>query len=427
MNISVVGLGKLGLCSATVFASKGHHVIGVDNNVSLLSKLNKKECPIVETGLKELLDSVWKDLIIVDDISIAVSETDITLIIVPTPSEKDGSFSNSLVLSVLKEVGLALQAKGRFHIVAVVSTVMPGSSEEIFKPLLEELSGKVCGRDFGLVYNPEFIALGEVIKGFLSPDMVLVGSSDNRSSGIMGRLYSSVCENVPNYVFTSLLNAEIIKLALNCCVTTKISFANELSAVCERVPGANIDEVTQALGFDTRVGRKYLKSGLGFGGPCFPRDNRAFIAFSNVYGYNPKISRATIEVNKEVVPRLIKKISELFPQHSTISLFGLSYKSNTKITEESQALEISKELLKMGYKIRIYDSSSTDLFFSTPEMCVESSDGIIILVDCPEFSNLNWLEIDKKMKKGSVLLDCWNRISGYKQFENIQRVRFGNG
>ncbi|MDR2799705.1 MAG: GDP-mannose dehydrogenase, partial [Desulfovibrio sp.] len=172
MNLSVIGLGKLGLCSAACFAAGGHAVIGLDGNASLLADLRQGRYPIRETGLEELLRTAGPALRYTDDYACAVAGSEITLIIVPTPSRADGAFSNEYVLRALEQVAPALAAKESFHVVDIVSTVMPGSCEREFIPLLERLSGKVCGRDFGLVYNPEFIALGSVIRDFLHPDLV---------------------------------------------------------------------------------------------------------------------------------------------------------------------------------------------------------------------------------------------------------------
>jgi len=184
MDISVVGLGKLGLCTATCFASNGHNVIGVEKNLNFVEQLQNRKCPIKETGLEELLQKSWDNLTITADIEKAVMNSDITLIIVPTPSKPDGRFTNEYLEAVLKTIGPILKKKDKFHVVDIVSTVMPGSCDKVFKPLLEESSGKVCGKDFGLVYNPEFIALGSVIHDFLNPDMVVIGASDNNSANL---------------------------------------------------------------------------------------------------------------------------------------------------------------------------------------------------------------------------------------------------
>ena len=237
LTVSSVGLGKLGLCSAACFAGKGHRVIGVDSDATHVDALNAGSCPIDEPGLAELLDRCRGNMEFTTDYGHAVRNSDITMITVPTPSNPDGRFSNACVEAVLERIALALRAKTAFHVIGVVSTVMPGTCERVFAPLLESRTGKKCGRDFGLLYNPEFVALGSVIHDFLHPDLLLIGASDDRSAQTARDLYSSVVESNPYHAAMNLTNAEITKLSLNCYVTMKISFANELAAICEKIPG----------------------------------------------------------------------------------------------------------------------------------------------------------------------------------------------
>jgi UDPglucose 6-dehydrogenase len=246
MRLSIFGLGKLGLCTAACFAARGHTVMGFDLNPDLMAALQARQNPLRETGLDELLSQAWPHLTVTDDIAALVTGSEVSLIIVPTPSQPDGRFSNRLVEEVLEALGPVLKKKPDFHVVDVVSTVMPGSSEGVFKPLLERLTGKKCGRDFGLVYNPEFIALGSVLHNFLNPDLVLIGASDDRSRDLVRELYLDACDNSPHIAAMSLINAEIAKLSLNAYITLKISFANELAGLCERLPGADVDVITGA-------------------------------------------------------------------------------------------------------------------------------------------------------------------------------------
>ncbi len=342
MNISVIGLGKLGLCTAACFASAGHTVYGYDLNDHFRAELKSRRNPIDETGLTKLLESAWSNLQIVDTYDAAVQASNITLIIVPTPSLPDGRFTNEYLVKVLEGLSPALKAKEGFHIVDVVSTVMPGSCDDLFKPLLEQATGKRCGIDFGLVYNPEFIALGSVIRNFLNPDMVLIGASDERSGAMVRDLYASTCKTRPTMAVMSLVNAEITKISLNCYVTMKISYANGLAAICEQVPGADVDVITAAIGADTRVGAKCLKGGLGFGGPCFPRDNIAFQAFAEEFGANAVLGKAVVNVNNSIPERLFQKIAVKCPAPAKVALLGLSYKAETHIIEESHSVMLAK-------------------------------------------------------------------------------------
>jgi UDPglucose 6-dehydrogenase len=436
MNISVVGLGKLGLCTAACFASKGHRVTGVEKNADFVDKLQSRCCPIDETGLEVLLEKCWDNLTVTSDMSVAIRESDITLIIVPTPSKSDGRFTNEYVEAVLKSIGPKLKDKDSFHVVDVVSTVMPGSCEQQFRPLLEELSGKVCGEDFGLVYNPEFIALGSVVRDFLNPDMVLVGASDERSAAIIKELYASTCESSPEIACMSLVNAEITKLSLNCFVTMKISYANELASICEKVPGADVDVVTNAIGADSRVGKKYLKGGLGFGGPCFPRDNLAFQVFAEDAGTQAKLGPQVVSVNRSVVDRLYSIVSKRFNKGSKVSVLGLSYKPGTHIIEESQSIMLIEELLEGGYEVSTYDpramGSCRDVFgdkinyADDAVSCLEDADVIVLMTNWPEFEQLDIEQIDKSSNDGALLIDSW-RVMKDSEINKIEYVGLGMG
>ncbi len=428
MNVSLVGLGKLGLCSAACFASKGHHVIGVDSNEGHIDALNDGQCPIDETGLATLLEMGRSHLEFTADCERAVRSTDITLIIVPTPSDAEGRFSNACIEAVLERIGPALKAKKTFHIVGVVSTVMPTTCERVFKPKLEALTGKTCGQDFGLVYNPEFIALGSVIHDFLHPDMLLIGATDDRSLEAVSALYAATVENSPHYALMDLTNAEITKLSLNCYVTMKISFANELAAVCESISGADVDVVTSAIGTDSRVGRRYLKGGLGFGGPCFPRDNLAFQRCAEDADTQVHLSPRVVNVNGEVVNRLFTMISEHAPAGSTVALLGLSYKPGTHIVDESQSVMLAAELLEAGYVVRMHDPKALDTtsemlqgrgtYCDDPYEAVSEASVVVALTNWPEYERLTVDKLEECAGPSPLLVDCWRIYKGasFKKF-----------
>ncbi|CAN2039965.1 UDP-glucose 6-dehydrogenase [Candidatus Magnetomoraceae bacterium gMMP-15] len=436
MNISVIGLGKLGLCTAACFASKGHQVIGVDNNHYILESLDSKKCPINENGLEELLQKAWHYLTITDSVEYAVLNSEITLIIVPTPGQPDGKFTNQYVENVLKDIAPALQKKHSFHIVDVVSTVMPGSCDKIFKPLIEELSCKVCGKDFGLVYNPEFIALGSVIKDFLNPDLVLIGASDEPSAEIVKNLYFTMCDNSPDVAVMSLINAEITKLSLNCFVTMKISFANELASICEKISGANIDTITNALGLDTRIGAKYLKGGLGFGGTCFPRDNLAFQAFASDAGMKAKLGAAVVAINNSVINRLLNIICKNTNAGEKVALFGLSYKPGTHIVEESQSIMLARKLIEKNYTVSVHDpkalKNAKDLLGETvsyhddPYICAKDTSAIVLLTNWLIYNQIDWKQICKSAKNDAIVLDSWRILKNIK-LDKLRVISLGIG
>jgi UDPglucose 6-dehydrogenase len=427
IKISVIGLGKLGLCTAACIGSKGYEVVGVDNDVSLLESLKKHLCPIQENGLAELLESSFKRLSFTQDYQTGVLGTDVTLIIVPTPSGPDGAFVNDCVTAVLREISPALARKKDFHVVDVVSTVMPGSSQKEFIPLLEKTTGKKCGVDFGFAYNPEFIALGSVIRDFLNPDLVLIGASDEKTGEIMRHLYAGLADSQPQISVMSLIDAEITKLALNCYVTMKISYANELSRLCEAIEGADIDAVTSALGADSRIGRRCLKGGLGFAGPCFPRDNTAFQTLASRYGVNLFLPPQVVKANDFVVEHLFEKITARVEPASTIALLGFAYKPGTHITERSQSLILMERLLDAGYRVAAHDPAAIEpalrhadrvTLYRNPIEAITSAAGTVLLTDWPEYAKIDWDALDKKLKEPIYLFDCW-RTAKHFSFSKI--------
>lgn len=437
MKVSVIGLGKLGLCSAACIAVSKINVVGVDLNSSTLDSLNQKKCPIDEPDLPELLDQSWSHLKFTQSTVEAVLQTDLTLIIVPTPSGDNHEFINDYILSSLKEIAQAIKEKDDFHVVDVVSTVMPGTCNEVFLPFLEKETGKTCGQDFGLVYNPEFVALGSVIKNFLNPDMVLIGASDKKSSKIVENLYRLTTLNNPKYHHMSLVNAEITKLSLNCYVTMKISFANELASICEKVPGSNVDDITNALGADKRISSKYLSGGLGFGGPCFPRDNLAFQAFAKKYGLNAVLGTGVVSINNSIVQRLVHLIQSKAAKGSKVSILGLSYKPDTVVIEESQSMMLANELSKGKYDVHVHDPKAIEAAkkvlkdtVSYHEDVYESMQGsqvIVYMTTWNEYQNLDWKRISNQADNAVILIDCWRELKEQIQNVNIVYIPLGVG
>lgn len=410
-TLSVIGLGKLGLCTATCLAKAGFPVIGMDIRSDYVDLLRSGKIPFYEPGLEELLAQTRERLIFTDSMEESLLNSSASFIIVPTPSQKDGSFSNEYLVKVLEEIGPLLARKETFHVVNIVSTVMPGSCKQVFIPLLEKSSGKTAGIDFGVAYNPEFIAIGSVIDNFLNPDLVLIGATDSKTSDTLQEIYTETCANSPYIAQTGLINAEITKLSINCYCTMKISFANNLSAVCDNIAGTDAGDICEILGHDTRIGPKYIKPGLGFGGPCFPRDNEAFVHFIKTAEGFSGLQEAVVEINNSQPERFAKKIAmtaEKFgPQ---IALLGLTYKPNTYLTERSQALGIASYLAEHhpDLDLRVYDPLAIEhgpwRQMKTMEECVTGANVAAILTPWPEFTSARWHPL---LDKSSLVLDFW--------------------
>ena len=416
MKLSIIGLGKLGAPMAAVMAHKGHVVVGVDVNAAYVAAIQQGRAPLKETGLEEMIQANRERLSATMDCEEAVLATDVTFIIVPTPSDPDGTFSLRNVMIAAEKIGAALRKKESWHLVVLSSTVMPGATGGKLLPALEAYSGKKCGEGFGLCYNPEFIALGSVIRDMLNPDMILIGESDERSGEILEKFYTGVCDSNPHIRRMNHVNAELTKISVNTFVTTKISYANMLAQVCETLPGADVDVVTSAIGCDSRIGQKYLKGALGYGGPCFPRDNLAFSALARGNGVPPILAEATHQLNQSQAPRLAKWILARLPEGGTVGVMGLSYKPNTEVIEESQGLALAKHLLSIGVPVVVYDPAAMEnsqpqlagkvTFAASAADCARQADVLAITTPWAEFREIS----PKDFKPHGTVLDCWRML-----------------
>jgi UDPglucose 6-dehydrogenase len=429
-RISVVGLGKLGLCLAAVLAHRGFSVIGVDVDEGKVESVNRGVSPIFEPGLGRLIRSNRHSLRATADLEMAIRQTDATFIVVPTPSNRAGEFSLKFVKRVLKRMGKALSSKVGYHLIVLTSTVMPGSLDEVVRPTLEKESGKQCGKDFGICYNPEFIALGDVVDGLLNPDFVLIGESDRVAGDLLAEFQGQVRLNSAPVERMSFQNAEVTKIAVNSFVTMKMSFANTLAEICELLPEGDVDKVTKAIGRDKRIGPHYLKGAIGYGGPCFPRDNLAFGRFAGKLGVNAELARATDKVNRRQVRRIVELVeSNCTSASGRVGILGITYKPNTDVVEGSQPLEIANALARKGYDVHVYDPAvrpdelrglSNVHLEPDAEMCIRKSDLCVIATPWERFS-----KIERSNFSNRVVLDCWRILDGGKNHNRFQYLPLG--
>lgn len=355
MNVSIIGLGKLGSCMAAVYASKGHDIFGFDINQLHVAAIAQGKPPVEETDLEVYLSQGKNRLHATASVQEAITKSSITFIIVPTPSEPSGVFSVEYVQTACREIGEALKTKDAYHLVVLTSTLLPGDCEGKIIPILEQTSGKICGRDFGFCYSPLFIAIGSVIHNLLHPDFFLIGERDARSGETLEAFYQTVSDNAAPVKRMSIPSAELTKISVNSYITMKITFANMLGEVAEKIPGVNIDDVTNALGSDKRIGGAYLKSGLGYGGPCFPRDNRAFARMALARGVDVPFAHKTDAYNTSIIQRWVDKIKSVASANDVIAIVGTSYKPGTAFAEESQSIGIARALVADGCMVHVYN------------------------------------------------------------------------
>jgi UDPglucose 6-dehydrogenase len=437
MNVSVIGLGKLGASMAATFAAKGLRVRGVDRSPRIVDLVNRGVPPVREAQLAEMMARAEGRLTADDDIEMAVRESDVSFIVVATPSEPSGGFSLCDVEPVCAAIGRGLARRNAYHVVCLTSTVMPGSTGTAVRDILERESGKRCGTDFGLCYSPEFIALGTVIRDFLNPDMLLIGESDRHAGDVLEAIYRRVCENEPVTARMSFIEAEITKLAVNAFITTKISFANLLARISERSTGANVDVITAALGLDRRIGARYLTGAVSYGGPCFPRDTIAMSALARDLGIPTDLPQAVDRFNTSQIAWLADQVVRR--TSGRVGILGLTYKPGTDVLDHSVGLLLSRELAQRGYSVSAYDPGVADpepgvlpvgvSLTATARECVIGSDLVVLATPWPEFASLDAIAVADWARTTSprVVIDCWRVLNHLRATPGVEYVGIGLG
>ena len=360
-KISVIGAGYVGLCTAVGFASKGYNVIACDVDEEKIAKINQGIPPFHEPGLQEKLsESIQKGTLkgLVNQTEKVIEETDLTFVAVGTPSKPDGSIDLKYIESAAHNIGKALKQKISYHVTIIKSTVVPGTTQNTVKPILEKESKKDAGDDFGLCMNPEFLRQGSAFQDTVNADRVVIGSFDKRSGDTLEDLYKDFySEHVPPIIRTSLSTAELIKYASNSMLATKISFINTIANICEKIPGADVKVVATAMGLDKRIGPLFLDAGLGYGGSCFPKDVKALIACSKSLGYNPELLDSVEQVNKTQPLKAVEFCREQLGslKDKKIAILGLAFKPDTDDMREARVIPIINQLLKEGANVIAYD------------------------------------------------------------------------
>jgi UDPglucose 6-dehydrogenase len=403
MRLSIIGTGYVGLVTGACFAKLGHRVICVDIDPEKVQKINNSIPPIYEQGLDNLLSTYKENLTATTDYQTALKTTDVTFLCVGTPSMKNGSIDISYLKEATKQIATTLKNKQSWHLVVVKSTVLPGTTQNVILPILEQHSGKKVGTDIGLAMNPEFLKEGVAIQDFLQPDRIVIGFYDEKSRTTLQELYKNFACPI---VETSLSAAEMIKYASNAFLATKISFINEIGNLCKKL-GIDTYEVATGMGLDSRIGRPFLDSGIGWGGSCFPKDVDALITWAKEIKEPTRIIESTKQINTDQPLRLIKILQKHFPKlkGKTIGILGLAFKPDTDDIRDSRAIPIVKELLRNGAQIKAYDPRAMDNFktlFPTIEYCesatdVLSSDAILVTTKWKEFTTLNF--------EGKIVID----------------------
>ena len=428
MKIAIVGTGYVGLVSGTCFAEIGVNVTCVDTNKEKIESLQKGNMPIYENGLEEMVlrNMKAKRLKFTTSLESCLDEVEVIFSAVGTPPDEDGSADLKYVLEVARTIGRNMK---QYKLVVTKSTVPVGTASKVRAVIQEELDKRGVTVDFDVASNPEFLKEGNAISDFMSPDRVVVGVESARAEKLMSKLYKPFLLNNFRVIFMDIPSAEMTKYAANSMLATRISFMNDIANLCEIV-GADVNMVRSGIGSDTRIGRKFLYPGIGYGGSCFPKDVKALIKIAEQNGYTMRVLTAVEEVNENQKSVLFEKLMKQFNgdlQGKTVALWGLAFKPETDDMREAPALVLIDKLLKAGCKVRAYDPAAVqeckrrigDTIYYACDMydAVLDADVLMLVTEWKEFRLPSWAVIKKTMSR-QIVLDGRN-IYDKKEMEEL--------
>jgi len=420
MKIAIIGLGFVGLTFASVLASKGFKVIGIDTDIKKSRQIADGIPPFYEDDLEKTLKiGLKKNLAITNNFS-SIIDCDVIFITVGTPQKKDGSIELAMIKRAVTVIGKTISKTRKNPIILVKSTVTPGTMQNVICPILEKQSGKKAGKDFGLISNPEFLQESSAIKDTKFPHVIVLGGYQTKFMSKMKKIFANLHPKIP-IIITNHQTAEMIKYANNSFLATKISFINQLANICQNTPGANIDDIAKTIGLDPRIGNLFLNAGPGYGGSCLPKDMKALINFANKVGIKPKLLDAVEEINLKQLEQIIIMLEEKLGtlRSKRITILGTAFKPNTDDIRDSVGIELIKKLLKKRATVTIYDPKSMNntmkvfgdkIFYakSLPSS-LNNSECLIIMTQWKQFEILN-NKLIKSMKR-KLVVDCRRILS----------------
>lgn len=413
MNICIIGAGYVGMVTGACFAEKGHQITFIELEEGKVEKINNAIPPIHEEGLDELLKRNIKRIKATTEYA-SLENADLIFICVGTPSMDDGSIDLSYVKITAEKIGERIGEK--WNTIVVKSTVTPGTTEGIVLPIIEKISGKKAGKDFGVAMNPEFLREGKAVGDFMHPDRIVIGIMEKKSEKMLRKIYEPF--HAPIFI-TKPSTAEMIKYASNALLATKISFSNEIGNLCKMM---RIDtyEVMKAVGMDHRISPHFLNAGAGFGGSCFPKDLRAIISLANKEGYEMDLLKSVMRINDKQPLRMILLLEKHIPRikGKKIAVLGLAFKKGTDDIRDSRSIVVIQELLRRGADVYAYDPCAMknmkklfdDIeYCPTAEDALKNADACLIMTDWDEFSSL-----DFSIMKRPVVIDGRNVVKSKK-------------
>ena len=428
MNIAIVGTGYVGLVSGTCFVEMGATVTCVDVDANKISKLNNGEMPIYEPGLEELVkrNVEYGRLMFTTDLPSVLDNVEVVFSAVGTPPDEDGSADLKYVLAVAKAIGENIK---KYTVVVTKSTVPVGTAKKVKETIQAELDKRGENVKFDVASNPEFLKEGAAIKDFMSPDRVVVGIESEKAKEKMSRLYKPFMLVSDRLIFTDIPSAEMIKYAANSMLATRISFMNDIANLCELV-GADVNMVRKGIGTDTRIGKKFLYAGCGYGGSCFPKDVKALIKTAQKVGYDMEVLQAVESVNEKQKSILFNKLMKHFNgdiNGKTIAIWGLAFKPETDDMREAPALVLIDKIISAGASVKVYDPIAMpeckrrigDKVVYCKDMyeAVVDVDTLLLVTEWKEF-RMPSLEVLNKTMKNKVIIDGRNIYDAKEMVES---------
>lgn len=432
-SVAVIGLGKLGLPLACVLAARGSDVWAIDTSPAVVEAVRRRRYLGPEPRIAQMLANHGHRIRSSCDYE-GIAQTQMAFVLVNTPNV-GGKFSLQQVLPAVRRIARRVSSAGlEEYLLVIVSTVMPGDCERVIQPAVDEVLEGGGRARIHVVHCPEFVALGHVVDNMLWPEYLVVGSADDAARQRVAEFYRTVVRNRPAIHLMSLVNAEITKLALNVAVSFKITCANLLGQVCQAIPGGDVDQVTQAVGGDSRIGRRYFRGGLGYAGPCFPRDVQSLRTLCAELALDETITAGVERFNNSIPGRLKKIVLAAKPAPGTVGVLGLGFRAGTGIDKDSQAVAIVEALLAAGMAVAVYDpqiTSATSVlngragltWCATVAECLSRADTIVVATEDECFRTL-----PPALCAGKTVVDCWRQVDATAfQGQAIRYVALGRG
>ena len=427
MKLCMIGTGYVGLVSGVCFSDLGNDVICVDHDTKKINNLKNGSIPIYEPGLDELVLKNYRNnrLKFSTNLKDSISKSDIIFICVGTPTKKNGNGADlSQIFNVAREIRSSIS---KFKIIITKSTVPVTTGDEIEKIISKKISKNL----FSVVSNPEFLREGEAIRDFTYPDRIVIGTNDKRSNKILNNLYSPLISKGAKYINTSRRAAELIKYASNAFLATKITFINELANLCEKI-NVNVEDISIGMGFDKRIGGRFLRAGPAYGGSCFPKDTKAIVNTADKFKTNLSVIKSVIKSNENRSSLLLKRVLDILKgkiKNKKICFLGVTFKANTDDMRDSPCLTMMPYLIKKGAVINYFDPTGEknvfkkikNLSFSKDiKSAIKESDLIIIHTEWNDFKSINFKKIVQN--KHFRIFDLRNIYSPQKMIE--QKIKY---